>query len=505
MESTKTELNTAQKKTKKQNATTSTSNKLSRYTQTNLKEISTKGVKITQWRAKDGNEKKVPLIRQTYCNFQVLPKDILLLLFVELYQSMDLISWLQLSLVCKHFNSLINQVCYNKLSTEYKWRVNYLRNHLPPSFHPESGYTSGSNYLKAQFTFARKSQNIWKNTRNYSMGTGPKGKSTLLSFENSHFIPKAKLYQNQLICSFGNVVHSWKSMTNKFGSSKNPRISNSRKYTIRSPHKKDITDFVLLEDGWIASSSVDRTVRIWSETTGYCHSVLLGHSESVHSIDANEKLIVSGGFDGTLKLWNRPIIQNEENVECSTSLLRTIDVTDRVWSVKCNRLHAVAGITGFKKKSVLSLFDIESGSLINSFQGHQKSVYDVELLGSCDILDQAGTKKSTTFTEKDSIIMSASYDCTVRFWQNKDCVLILDDPDAYPIYCAKFDGDWKVIAGTAYHSTVRCWDIRKPHSCLFTLFGEVKRTSKGVVNSLQTDDATIFVALSNGLYAMHYV
>ncbi len=61
-------------------------------------------------------------------------------------------------------------------------------------------------------------------------------------------------------------------------------------------------------------------------------------------------------------------------------------------------------------------------------------------------------------------LLSASHDSTVRCWDFRSPsanVLTFEDPNDYPIYCAQYDtSGWKLVAGTAYHSAIRLWDIR---------------------------------------------
>ncbi|KAJ2994413.1 hypothetical protein HDV02_001588 [Globomyces sp. JEL0801] len=53
------------------------------------------------------------------------------------------------------------------------------------------------------------------------------------------------------------------------------------------------------------SGSLDCAIRCWSTSTGQCLSVFVGHSEWVKSIAISGKLLVSGGWDESVLLWNR--------------------------------------------------------------------------------------------------------------------------------------------------------------------------------------------------------
>lgn len=67
------------------------------------------------------------------------------------------------------------------------------------------------------------------------------------------------------------------------------------------------------EDGVIATSSVDETVRLWTidrngaDGAGEPERVLFGHAGPVLSVDLSDKgdLVASGGIDGTVRVWRR--------------------------------------------------------------------------------------------------------------------------------------------------------------------------------------------------------
>ena len=80
----------------------------------------------------------------------------------------------------------------------------------------------------------------------------------------------------------------------------------------------------------------------------------------------------------------------------------------------------------------------------------------------------------------------------------------MEDPYDYAVYCVKYDGNWKIVTGTAYHTTLRVWDIRMG-KCRQTIFVDPSRRSQGVVYSVEFDDTTLYVALSNGLYQIDFV
>jgi hypothetical protein len=57
---------------------------------------------------------------------------------------------------------------------------------------------------------------------------------------------------------------------------------------------------------YIASGSVDRTIKIWDATTGALVRTLTGHSGYVYSVSYSPdgRYIASGSWDGTIKIWD---------------------------------------------------------------------------------------------------------------------------------------------------------------------------------------------------------
>jgi len=73
-----------------------------------------------------------------------------------------------------------------------------------------------------------------------------------------------------------------------------------------SGHTDWVLCVIVLSNGQIVSSSKDKTVRIWDSRTTQCIATLQGHTQAVRVLTTtrDEKTIISGGKDQTIKIWS---------------------------------------------------------------------------------------------------------------------------------------------------------------------------------------------------------
>ena len=71
-------------------------------------------------------------------------------------------------------------------------------------------------------------------------------------------------------------------------------------------HTQRVTDLLQLNDGTLlASSSSDRTIRIWHVETRRCKFTLQGHTDVVFGLkQINSEILSSASADSTVRLWN---------------------------------------------------------------------------------------------------------------------------------------------------------------------------------------------------------
>src|SRR5262249_5084418 len=113
----------------------------------------------------------------------------------------------------------------------------------------------------------------------------------------------------------------------------------------------------------VVSGGVDRTVRLWDAASGQTRATLQGHTAAVWSVATSDdgRLLASGGDDGTVRLWE----------SASGRLLGTLEGhTGLVWAVALSgdgRLVASGGTD-----SVLRLWDSGSGTPVRALRSDRR-------------------------------------------------------------------------------------------------------------------------------------
>ncbi|KAF9986830.1 hypothetical protein BGZ65_006065 [Modicella reniformis] len=225
----------------------------------------------------------------------------------------------------------------------------------------------------------------------------------------------------------------------------------------------------------IASSSDDKTVRLWVAETGVCRKTFNGHNSWVNSaaFSPNGDLVASGGSDKTVQLWN---------VDTGTCKHTFSGHSNSVWSVVFSPNGELLA-TGSEDKTV-RLWDTDTGNRRNIFSGHSGGIRSVVFSPKGDLIasgssdhtvrlwdvetqvcrhtlsGHSGLVKSVVFSPRGDMVASGSDDSTVRLWdvETQDCQHVFSGHSHF-VRCVTFSSNGDHIISGSHDKTVQSWDV----------------------------------------------
>jgi WD40 repeat protein len=171
----------------------------------------------------------------------------------------------------------------------------------------------------------------------------------------------------------------------------------------------------------IATSSEDRTVKIWDTHTGILLYSLENHTKGVKSVNYSPdgKKIVSASFDHTAIIWDATIGQQlyvldsydtDHHINAPTNGINTA-----IFSPDGKTIITAAG------DNTAKLWDVESGKLIRSFSDQINSNRKDKKKGKKNIENQfkghSGPVISASFSTDGNSILTVSKDRTAKLWE----------------------------------------------------------------------------------------
>jgi len=241
-------------------------------------------------------------------------------------------------------------------------------------------------------------------------------------------------------------------------------------------HEKSVMSVAISADGkLIVSGSWDSTVRLWDISGNPIGQPLRGHENFVNSvaISADGKLIVSGSWDSTVRLWDisgDPIgqpLRGHENFVNSVAISAdgkmivsgSADRTVRLWDISGNPIgQPLRGHENFVNSVAISA---DGKMIVSGSADRTVRLWDISgnPIGQSLRGHEDGVN-SVAISRDGKMIVSGSSDNTVRLWD------ISGNPIGQPlrghesyVYSVAFSPDGKRIVSGSRDSTVRLWDI----------------------------------------------
>jgi WD40 repeat protein len=181
----------------------------------------------------------------------------------------------------------------------------------------------------------------------------------------------------------------------------------------------------------LATSSVDRTIKLWDVETGKLRTVLRNPSELASlAYSPDGQLLATGGYDGAVRIWR----------VADSSLTRTLTGhTATVWSVAFSPDGQRIASSGEDK--TIRLWRVADGSEIKAMTGHTLNVWSVD------------------FSSDGKFLGSGSFDHSVRLWDpNTGAALRVLGEHEQAVVGIAFSTDGKTLATSGDDNTIRLWD-----------------------------------------------
>ena len=193
----------------------------------------------------------------------------------------------------------------------------------------------------------------------------------------------------------------------------------------------------------VVTGSVDQKVKVWDTANNMWNLMLIytGHTVWITAFAyINENTIASSSNDRTIQIWSFS----------TGATLKTINTIYEIWSLRLlgNGFHLAAGQAGNGYGfGYIQIYDINTGSLVTSLVGHSSSSYILDLV-----------LLSNTNGNSD-VLASSSGDWTVRIWNltTLTCKFILNGHTDQVAGLKQISVT--TLASSSYDNTIKLWDI----------------------------------------------
>jgi len=206
-------------------------------------------------------------------------------------------------------------------------------------------------------------------------------------------------------------------------------------------HERSVSSVKLSPDATrVASSSADKTVRLWEVATGSELLVLRGHKQGVSDVVWSKKghLLASASDDKTLILWD----------SSTGKQLRTLEGHTNYVFCCCFNPHDNILASGSFDETV-RVWETRSGKCIRELPAHSDPITAID------------------FNFDGTLIVSSSFDGLCRIWDTAtgQCLSTLIPTNNPPVSFVRFSPNGKYLLTCTLDNLVLLWDYRTGKKC----------------------------------------
>lgn len=147
---------------------------------------------------------------------------------------------------------------------------------------------------------------------------------------------------------------------------------NSRKHIKSYIDHTDNVNSLFVKNDVLYSGSYDYTVKQWSITSGNLLETIQDHTDSVNCVYVTDKYWYSGSSDKSISIYTLPEVEQ-------TSKIRDIKAHTKIVTTLC--VHGEYLFSG-SKDNLIHQWNVSSGQLINTFQGHDSNILCITSYGN---------------------------------------------------------------------------------------------------------------------------
>ena len=226
-------------------------------------------------------------------------------------------------------------------------------------------------------------------------------------------------------------------------------VETGRELRTLSGHSDEVYSVCYSPDGKYTASSSWDSIKLWEVATGECIKTLSGNG-GAYSLcySPDGRYVASGSWDKTIKLWD---VASGECIKVFAGH------TDRINSV-CYSPNGKYIVSGSKDKTI-KLWEVATGECIKTLAGHTDRI------------------NSVCYSPDGKYIVSGSEDKTIKLWEaaTGECIKTLSEHTS-PVYAVAYSLDGKTVASGSLDYTIKLWEVASGN-CVKTLKAKMVVTS----------------------------